>query len=260
MLEQLISIVREAGRLIPADAHAELAVTEKSGPRDLVTKYDALVQQHLQTRLLALLPQAGFMGEEGFHAENWRAYEWLFIVDPIDGTTNFIQGIPNSSVSVGLMHDGRIEYGVVYNPFTDELYSASLGGGAYRNGKRLHAPDRPLSHSLLLFGSAVYYPELIQTTLRLFNRCFPLVQDVRRFGSAALDLCELAAGRAGAFFECRLCPWDYAAGSLIAQEAGVRVTKLDGGSLNFFAKDSLLAGTPLCWEQLYHLFAQEETT
>ena len=254
MLDKIISIVREAGRLIPADAHAELAVAEKSGPRDLVTKYDALVQQHLQTRLLALLPQAGFMGEEGFHAGDWQRYEWLFIVDPIDGTTNFIQGIPNSSVSVGLMHNGQIEYGVVFNPFTGELFSARRGGGSFRNGRRLRVEDRPLSHSLLLFGSAVYYPELIETTLRLFGLCFPLAQDVRRFGSAALDLCDLAAGRAGAFFECRLCPWDYAAGSLIAREAGCLVTQTDGTPIDLFRKCGILAGSPTAYKELLQVF------
>ena len=259
MLDKLISIVRAAGELIPRDLHTGLSVVEKTGPRDLVTKYDALVQERLQTDLLRLLPQAGFMGEEGFHAGDWQRYEWLFIVDPIDGTTNFIQGIPNSSVSVGLMHNGQIEYGVVFNPFTGELFSARRGGGSFRNGRRLRVEDRPLSHSLLLFGSAVYYPELIETTLRLFGLCFPLAQDVRRFGSAALDLCDFAAGRAGAFFECRLCPWDYAAGSLIAEEAGVKVTKLDGSPLGFFAKGSVLAGTPTCWEELRRLFSEVET-
>ncbi len=143
---------------------------------------------------------------------------------------------------------------MVYNPFSGELFSARRGHGAYLGSQRLQAPDLDLAHSLLIFGSAVYYPELIQKSLRLFNLAFPLVQDVRRFGSAALDLCFLAAGRAGVFFENRLCPWDIAAGSLIAQEAGVIVTQLDGTPLDFFRKCPVLAGVPSAWKQLYAVY------
>ena len=101
----------------------------------------------------------------------------------------------------------------------------------------------------MIFGTALYYPELTQQTLTAFNRAFPLVQDVRRFGSAALDLCYLAAGKAGVFYEARLCPWDYAAGSLIAREAGCLVTALDGGPLDYYRKCSVLAGSPTAYRQ-----------
>ena len=256
MLEKLTQIVLRAGEIIRS-AESDRGVREKNGPRDLVTRYDTMVQDFLRRELLTLLPQAAFMAEEGFEETDFSAAEWRFIVDPIDGTTNFIQGFRNSSVSVGLMHNGQIEYAVVHNPFDGEVYTAQRGNGAFLNGRRIRTVDYDMEHSLLIFGSAVYYRELVEQTLSIFNRVFPLVQDIRRFGSAALDLCYVASGKAGLFFECRLCPWDYAAGSLIAQEAGCLVTKLDGTPLDFDHKDSLLVGSPTAYEQFIRILKTE---
>ena len=255
MLQRLTEIAREAGAVIRSARDVEDCVTEKTGPRDLVTKYDLLVQELLRERLKALLPEAGFLGEEGEHTEDPRSLEWLFIVDPIDGTTNFIQGFHNSCVSIGLARNGQMEYGVIYNPYDGELYAAKRGEGATLNGKNVHCQDHPLDRSLLIFGSALYYRELVPETLRLFNAAFPVVQDIRRFGSAALDLCYLAAGKAGLFFEARLCPWDYAAGSLIAREAGCMVTQLDGSPLDLYDKCSVFAGSPRAWRELREIFS-----
>lgn len=256
MLEQLKQIVREAGGII-LSAKGEKGVSEKTGYRDLVTEYDKKVEAFLKKELLALLPEAGFMGEESMHAENWASYEWLFIVDPIDGTTNFVQGFANSCVSVALLHRGQVEYGLVCNPYVDELYWAQRGKGAYLNGTQLSCGDRALSHSLLIFGSALYYPDEQKRTLAVFNAAYPVVQDVRRFGSAALDLCYIAAGRAGVFFEARLCPWDYAAGSLIAAEAGATVSSLEGGPLDLYHKCSVLVGCPTAHRELLSLAGEQ---
>ena len=258
MLNRLSEIVLQAGAIIRSARDIGQSVHEKTGHRDLVTKYDTMVQAFLQRELTALLPEAGFMGEEGFSDTDWSRFEWLFIVDPIDGTTNFVQGFHNSCVSVGLMYKGRMEYGLVYNPYDGELYTAQRGKGAWLNGAPIHTADRDLEHSLLIFGSALYYRELVGQTLAVFNRLFPLVQDIRRFGSAALDLCYLAAGKAGAFYECRLCPWDYAAGSLIAEEAGCRVTQMTGEPLRFDHKCSVLAGSPRAWERISEVLRDEK--
>ena len=249
MLDQLSEIVRRAGKIILSAGDAADSVREKTGPRDLVTKYDTLVQSFLERELLSLLPGAGFFGEEGTQQEDLSSYEWLFIVDPIDGTTNFVQGFHNSCVSVGLMHRGQMEYGLVYNPYDGELYTARRGKGAFLGDRRIHCQDRPLDRSLLILGTALYYRELTGQTLGILNDLFPRVQDVRRFGSAALDLCYLAAGRAGVFYEARLSPWDYAAGSLIAREAGCIVSALDGSPLDYERKCSLLAGSPTAYRQ-----------
>ena len=253
MLEELKRVVRKAGEIILSAKGAGVAVHEKTGYRDLVTQYDQAVEAFLREKLSALLPGAGFMGEESFSAQDWQAYEWLFIVDPIDGTTNFIQGFANSCVSVALLHNGQPEYGLVYNPYVDELFFAQRGCGAFLNGTQIRCGDRDLAHSLLIFGSALYYPDEQALTLRLFNRAYPRVQDVRRFGSAALDLCYIAAGRAGVFFEARLCPWDYAAGGLIAAEAGAVVGKLDGTPLAMYEKGSVLVGAPTAVREFVRL-------
>ncbi|MBR4194038.1 MAG: inositol monophosphatase [Oscillospiraceae bacterium] len=258
LLQGMMEAARAAGELIRSARDVTSSVQEKTSPRDLVTKYDLLVQAFLQRELKRILPEAGFLGEEGEQQEELSAREWVFIVDPIDGTTNFIQGFRNSCVSIGLAHWGRATHGVVYNPYDGELYAARLGGGATLNGADIRCSDHPLERSLLIFGSALYYRELVPETLRLFNAAFPLVQDVRRFGSAALDLCYLAAGKAGAFFECRLCPWDYAAGSLIAREAGCVVTQLDGRALDLFRKSSVLAGSPQAYHALLTCFADRK--
>ena len=254
MLKELCDVVQNAGKIVLSARDVEASVREKSSPRDLVTKYDLLVQEYLKKELLARMPEAGFFGEEETACEDFSQKEWLFIVDPIDGTTNFVQGFHNSCVSVGLSRNGRMEYGVVYNPYDGELYAAERGKGAFLNGRPIYCQDHALDHSLLIFGSALYYRELVPETLRLFQLAFPLVQDVRRFGSAALDLCYLAAGKAGAFFECRLCPWDYAAASLIAQEAGCIVTQLDGTGLDLLHKCGVLAGSPKAYVDLFRLF------
>ncbi len=258
MLEELTRIVREAGEIILSARNVESSVREKTGPRDLVTKYDLLVQQHLRRELMKLPLEAGFLGEEEEAAGDLSRKEWVFIVDPIDGTTNFIQGYHNSCVSVALAHRGRVEYGLVYNPYDRELYTAQRGRGAFCRGRPIHCQDHPLERSLLIFGSALYYRELVPKTLGLFNAAFPLVQDIRRFGSAALDLCYLAAGKAGVFFECRLCPWDYAAGWLIAEEAGCLVSQLDGSEPELFAKSSVLAGSPAAYRSLLTLFQEQK--
>jgi len=254
MLEKLCAIVREAGKIVLSARNVADTVREKTSPRDLVTQYDLLVQAFLKKELLLLLPEAGFLGEEEDEKADFSQKEWVFIVDPIDGTTNFVQGFHNSCVSVGLSHFGQMEYGVVYNPYDGELYGAKRGRGAFLNGNPIHCQDHALDHSLLIFGSSLYYRELVPETLRLFELAFPLVQDIRRFGSAALDLCYLAAGRAGGFFECKLSPWDYAAGSLIAQEAGCLVTHIDGTRLDLFRKSSVLAGSPIAYQSLLRLF------
>ncbi len=254
MLNKLCDIARNAGEIIRSATDVGASVREKTSQRDLVTKYDLLVQAFLQKELLALLPEAGFLGEESDPSRDLAEKDGLFIVDPIDGTTNFVQGFHNSCVSIGFAQRGQMELGVVYNPYDGELYAAQRGKGAWLNGVPIHCQDHKLDQSLLIFGSSLYYRELVPETLRLFQLAFPLVQDIRRFGSAALDLCYLAAGKAGAFYECRLSPWDFAAGSLIAREAGCRVTQIDGTELNLLGRCSVLAGSPIAYQALLGLF------
>lgn len=260
MLAKVIAIVQKAGQLILSAKNPLSAAEVKTSHRDLVTAYDRLVEAYLKKELLALVPDAAFLGEEGEQTPHWEAAEQLFIVDPIDGTTNFVQGFQNSCISVGLMCHGTMELAVIHNPYTGETYSAKRGAGAWLGDCRLHIEDRDLLHSLLIFGSSLYYRDLVPVTLQIFNEVFPKIQDIRRFGSAALDFCYIAAGKAGAFFECRLCPWDFAAGSLIAQEAGAVVTAMSGAPLDYFHKCSVLVGAPTAHRQLLALAAPHMKT
>ncbi|MBQ7870700.1 MAG: inositol monophosphatase [Oscillospiraceae bacterium] len=243
MLEQIIEIVRRAGELVCSAHDIGAGVQEKTSHVDLVTIYDPMVQEQLRRELLGLLPEAGFLGEEEevHDIEGKRA---IFIVDPIDGTTNFVRGLHHSAISVGLMVDGVMEYAAVYNPYRDEMFSARRGSGAWCNGQPIHVTDKPLDRSIALVGTAIYYRETIPQTAQMLSALLPQVVDLRRSGSAALDCCYVAAGRVDLFFECLLCPWDYAAGSLIITEAGGMITALDGSPLRLTERCSVAAGNP----------------
>ena len=255
MYEKIASIVLRAGKLIKDAEHIEKSVKEKTSACDLVTEYDTAVQEQLRSELMAEYPQFGFYGEENDCCQTDGKIGW-FIVDPIDGTANFVRGLHHSCISVGLLVDGQMEYGVVYNPYYDELFTAQRGKGAYLNGEPIHVTDVDMDNSLLLFGSAIYYRDTIPATLRFVEELFPRVLDFRRGGSAALDLCYLAAGRADVYFECCIRPWDYAAGSLIVQEAGGIVSALDGTELRFVDRCSVAAGNSKNYQELMALSAK----
>lgn len=246
MLESIIDIVRRAGELVRSANDVTAATHEKNGPADLVTEYDLAVQRFLRQELLALLPEADFFGEEGQHET--LTSPWTFIVDPIDGTTNFVRGFAYTNISVALAKDGQVEYAVVYAPLAGELYAARRGGGATLNGRAIHVSGRDPGHSLVVCGSTIYdrsYTDRHFAILRhLYDRCL----DYRRFASAALDCCMVACGRAEIFFECRLSPWDYAAGSLIAQEAGGVAVRLDGSFLDPLRPGSVFITNAACRE------------
>ena len=244
MLDQLIAVVRRAGDMI-RDAHdIEKDTREKNGAADLVTKYDVAVQAFLQKELLALVPEAGFLGEEGEHETLDKP--WVFVVDPIDGTTNFVRHMHHSNIAVALVHEGCVAYGVVYNPFTEEMFAARRGGGAFLNGRPIHVSDRDMSHAITMCGSTIYDRRFTDRSFSLMRRLYDLGLDFRRFGSAELDVCYVACGRAEVFFECRLSPWDYAAGSLILTEAGGKITRLDGSPIDPYRGGSVWATNGIC--------------
>ncbi len=250
--QSIIDAVREAGAIVRS-ADEDKGVKAKSGHQDLVTRYDGAVQRFLEERLLSLLPEAGFLGEED--APNHAEREWVFIVDPIDGTTNFIKGIPIVGISVGLARNGRMEQGVVYNPYTDEMFTARRGHGAFCNGKPISVTHNPMADGISFFGTSLYYPELGDRSFAIAKKLFESSLDVRRLGAASLDLCYVAAGRGECYFECVLSPWDYAAGSIILEEAGGIVTDMTGAPLRFDRKCSLAAANAASHQQLLDLIA-----
>lgn len=241
LIQKIGALVRECGTMLLRADRAKMQIDEKDGSANFVTEYDQKAQDFLYEGLKAILPEAYFIGEEG--EQDRRIPDgFCFIVDPIDGTTNFIKDYHASAISVGLLKDGEPYLGVIYNPYLNELYTATRGGGAFLNGEPIRVSSRPLSQGVVLFGSAPYNKDVLaKETFALVYEYFMKSLDIRRSGSAALDFCAVAAGRAELFFELILSPWDFAAGALIVEEAGGKVTTLDGGKLRFDQKISILA-------------------
>ena len=245
MLEQIIAAVREEGkRMLEAK---DICAEEKSGPEDLVTNYDRLVQENLERKLRNILPDAGFLGEEGLKTHSERTDGGHFVIDPIDGTMNFARGYQRSCISVALVRDDRVVLGVVYDPYQDEMFTAELGKGAFLNGKPIQVSDRTLQQGIVMFGTSPYYRNIADKTFLLAKNLFDHSLDVRRSGSAAIDLCAVAAGRAEAFYEVMLSPWDYAASSLILQEAGGVIEAIEGGAVSLRERSSVLAANRAAW-------------
>ena len=236
----MIAAQREAAALI-LQAHGVLAET-KTGHRDVVTEYDRRVQELMMARLSAAVPGAVFFCEENEQQGDLKA-EHVFVIDPIDGTMNFVRGFHHSAISVAYMRSGVIRAASVYNPYAEECFSALAGEGAWCNGRSIHAGALPLSESVVCCGTAPYSPQLADSTFALMKKAFLASLDIRREGSAALDMCSAAAGRAGVYFEPTVSLWDIAAGLLLMQEAGGVCCRLDGSPVPLDgSKTSILAG------------------
>lgn len=252
MREKLERLMREAGELILSASNIKNVVSEKEGTANFVTAYDVKVQRMLRSGLLELRPGSRFVGEEEDAQDDVHQGE-VFIVDPIDGTTNFIKGCNASAVSVAMLRDGEPVLGAVYDPYRDEFFYAEKGMGATCNNVPLHVADEDLSQSLVCFGTSPYNPELIPQTFALAQRLVQEGLDLRRSGSAVIDLCQVARGSAGLMFEMRLCPWDHAAAAFIVTEAGGKVSQLDGSPMVYDRPCSAVAGTPKAWEDFFRL-------
>ena len=171
MLDQIIPLVREAGKIVLSAHDIASHTHEKTSAADLVTEYDMAVESFLKERLPPLVPGAVFFGEEETENADPRR-GWAFIVDPIDGTTNFVRGLQQSAVSVALALDGVVEYGVVLDPYKDELFSARRGGGAFLNGRPIRVSGRRLSEGIFGMGTAIYKREYLAPTMRLTEQLF----------------------------------------------------------------------------------------
>ena len=244
------TILRQAGDIMLSAKNIEQAVEEKEGTANFVTKYDVMVQQLLKEKLLAHCPEAVFVGEEE-KIQGDYLHGVAFIVDPIDGTTNFIKHYDASAVSVAMLLDGEVVMGATFNPYKNEFFYAEKGKGASCNGKPVHVSGKGLAENLICFGTSPYYPELISDTFRLAEALVRDGLDLRRSGSAVIDLCDVARGRAGLLFEMKLSPWDYAASSLILTEAGGVVSQMDGTPIIFDGPCSVVAGTPDAWKEFF---------
>lgn len=244
-LARVEAAVRESGDLIREHDRRPRTIRHKSSLKDLVTETDGAVEAMLRQSLGALVPEAGFLGEEGSPELGLTGLKW--VVDPVDGTTNFAHGVPFVATSVALCQDGRPLLGIVNLPLLDELFSAVRGLGAYMNGAPIHVSGiGDMEAALVATGFPYRIEEHKAAILRQLSLAMPATQGVRRAGAAALDLAFVACGRYDGFFEFALNPWDTAAGVLLVEEAGGRVgTMGDAAPYRLGGPDILASNAPL---------------
>ena len=236
----IANIVKVCAKQIIEIKQGTIEIENKEGIGNIVTQYDEKIQIKLKTELLKLLPEANFIGEENDYGTILKS-GFTFIVDPIDGTTNFSRGMSLSAISVALLKDAEPYIGVCYNPYTDEMFIAQKGKGAYLNGKSIQVSNKKLNEGIVLTGNAPYYADMRENSLKILNNFAVIATDFRRFGSAVIELCNIACGRAEVYFELKLQPWDFAAGMLIVEEAGGKVSQMNGEKMIFDKAISLLA-------------------
>ena len=251
MKDELIRIARTAG-----DFFLERRLTEivsKEGHANYVTNIDCRVQAYLEDALGRLMPGSRFIGEEKENTDLGDEPTW--IVDPLDGTTNMIHDYHLSAVSIALCRMKKPVLGLIWQPYTGELFYAEKDGGAFLNDRPIHVSDTPYRDALVAVGTAPYYEELEDAGLDMARDFLHECADIRRSGSAALDLTYLACGRHEIFFELRLKPWDYAAGSLIVQEAGGKVMMpLNGEEPDYNLSTAILAANQICMDPALEVF------
>lgn len=218
----------EAGELIESmRTEVDMTGDTKSSATDVVTAADKASEAFIMERLLAARPDDSILGEEGGDVHGTSGVRWL--IDPIDGTTNYVYDIPAYSVSIAAEFQGEMVAGVVYEPKSNTCYDAAIGDGARRNGQPISCTDKDELATALVATGFGYSPERRAGQAGVLVSLLPDVRDIRRFGSAALDLCAVADGRVDAYYEKGLNPWDLAAGWLIATEAGALAGDLRGG-------------------------------
>ncbi len=251
-LKTAVDIAREAGALLADFFRRPLEISYKR-KSDLVTQADRASEALIVERLRRHFPTHAIVAEEGGSQGVDSEYCWY--VDPLDGTTNFAHGFPVYCVTLGLAHRGEVVAGVVFDPNRDELYTVERGSGAFLNGRRLRVSKTvQLSEALLATGFPPFATNH-DLNIQFYFRFTELTHGIRRAGSAALDLCSVAAGRFDGFWELKLNPWDKAAGSLLVSEAGGRVSSVAGEPFRFLG-DDVFASNGLIHDQMVSVFSE----
>lgn len=240
-----VNVAAKAGEWVKSQLGQRHEIRIKSNPHDLVTEVDQGAERLIRKLLKTYFPTHTIFGEEEVGSDDPESRiraiageEYVWIVDPIDGTSNFIQGFPFYSVSIALAHRGEVIVGVVYDPSRDELFVAEKGKGAYVHGQKMSvSQDASLKTSLLATGFPPDRERAHPMVLRQLQELLPKVRNIRTLGSAALMLAYVAAGRLSGFWEPSLKAWDVAAGVLLVQEAGGRVSAMDGGAYDLQVSD-----------------------
>ena len=239
LCQQVIKVARTAGSFIKHEAeNFDRSKVELKGFNNLVSYVDKQAEAQLVNDLRVLLPEAGFVTEEETATERGERYNW--VIDPLDGTTNFTHGLPHFAVSIGLMEHNEVVLGVIYAPMLEECFYATKGNGAYLNEKQIHVSEAPaLKDSLIATGFPYFDFNLSQQYLQVLSDFMATSHGVRRIGSAALDMAYVAAGRFEGFFEYNLSVWDVAAGAVIVREAGGRLSKFTEDGDYVFGREML---------------------
>lgn len=246
-LEDLKQFAREAGAVLLEGFGRKMAVEYKARINP-VTEYDRRSEDLLIRLIRSRFPHHAILGEENGHQDGQKEHLW--IIDPLDGTTNFAHGMPIFAVSIAYAYKGQVQLGVVYDPNQDDLFCAERGQGAWLGDRRLQVEGAgDLLHSLLITGFA-YENWVIETNLQFFAHFHRRCEGVRRLGAAALDLCYVAANRADGYWEVSVNPWDLAAGGLVAEEAGARVTRMDGAPDYLRPPCNVLCANPVLHEMM----------
>jgi myo-inositol-1(or 4)-monophosphatase len=250
-------IVTEAGALLKKLQKEPLEFTEKHDHSDLVTIVDSAVEKFLVDKIIEKYPHHGIVGEEGMFEAESSHYETQWVIDPIDGTTNFIHGFPYYGISVGIVHQGVGMIGVVYNPQTDELFYAEKDNGAFVNGDRLSL-DKPIALKEALVSSAMFWEDsstkenLHPGVIEIYKK----TRGIRMVAGAAISLCETAKGTLNAYIAPMLSTWDYAGGLIILKEAGGIITRLSGDPVSLEMGGSILASHPSIHGELAAIFSK----
>jgi myo-inositol-1(or 4)-monophosphatase len=256
MLNIAVKAARAAGAIINRAAlDLELLKVGQKGPNDFVSEVDRAAENAIIDLLLEAYPGHAILAEESGRSRGAQHSEYTWIIDPLDGTTNFIHGFPVYAVSIALAHRGTVQQAVVYDPTRNDLYYASRGRGAYCNERRLRVSKRTrLSDSLVGTGFPFRKGDNFKRYVKMFEEVMQSCAGLRRPGAAALDLCYVAAGYYDGFFETGLNPWDVAAGSLLITEAGGLIGNFTGES-DFLHQREVVAGTPKVYGQLVQMLA-----
>jgi len=256
MLNIAIKAARAAGSIINrASLDLDLLTVSSKAPNDFVTEVDQAAERAIIEVLLTAYPGHGILAEESGNEHGAKDSDYLWIIDPLDGTTNFIHGFPVYAVSIALAFRGQVQQAVVYDPSRNDLFFASKGRGAYRNDKRLRVSKRiRMSEALIGTGFPFRKGDNFRRYVQMFEAVMQNCAGLRRPGAAALDLCYVAAGYYDGFFETGLSPWDIAAGSLMITEAGGLIGNFTGEA-DFLYQREVVAGNPKIYGQLVQTLA-----
>jgi myo-inositol-1(or 4)-monophosphatase len=248
MIEDIIQISKEAGELIKNAFGKQHSIVYKTNELNLVTETDKASEKLITDFIRKKYPSHGIVAEEG--SEFNKSAEYLWVIDPLDGTTNFAHGLPIFSVSIGLQKNGETIAGVVYDVMRDVIYSAEIGSGSFKNGRKINVSNnKDLGLSVLVTGFPYNVKDNPDKCYERFIAYLKEARAIRRLGSAAIDFCYVASGVFDGFWEVSLHPWDICAGKLIIEEAGGLVTDFDGNEIDIYSK-RILATNCLVHQQM----------